>query len=64
MTARKPCTRCLYLRWFLAAVVLIAALRLVAPQSFGLVEGLSSLEAAVIFVGGLGVVAVLKALRG
>lgn len=52
------------MRWFLAAIILIAALMLVAPESFRIFEGMSSLEAAITFVSMFGAVAVCKAMLG
>lgn len=58
---KRACTRCLLLRCFLAAIVGIAGLALVAPDVFGLVSGVSTLTAALVFLAVLGAGAILRA---
>ena len=57
---RTPCHRCMAIRIFLAATVGVGLLQVFAPQTFGLVKGSSPMTLAVLFVGGLGLLAIFK----
>ena len=59
--AAAPCHKCIVIRFFLMAVVAIALIYVLSPDTFGLVEGASTMTLAVCFVGGLGLLAVGKA---
>lgn len=59
--AGTPCHRCIVIRFFLMAVAGIALIYVLSPDTFGLIEGMSTLTLAVCFVGGLGLLAVGKA---
>lgn len=56
-----PCHRCIVIRFFMMAVAGIALIYLLSPDTFGLIEGLSTMTLALCFVGGLGLLAVGKA---
>ncbi|WP_292287522.1 disulfide bond formation protein B [Marivita sp.] len=61
MQAATPCHRCVVIRFFLMAVAGVALTYVLSPDTFKLIEGLSTLTLAVYFVGGLGLLAVGKA---
>lgn len=58
--AGTPCHRCIVIRFFLMAVVGIALIYMLSPDTFGLIEGLSTLTFAICFVGALGLLALGK----
>lgn len=58
--AGTPCHRCIVIRFFLMAVVGIALIYMLSPDTFGLIEGLSTLTFALCFVGVLGLLALGK----
>ena len=60
--SQLPCHRCIVIRFFLMAVACIALLQFLAPQTFTILHGLNTLTLALLFVGGLGFIAVLKSL--
>ena len=57
---RTTCHLCMAIRIFLAATVGVGLLQVFAPQTFGLVKGSSPMTLAVLFVGGLGLLAIFK----
>lgn len=59
--ASAPCHRCIVIRFFLMAVAAIALIYVLSPDTFGLIEGLSTLTLSLCFVGGLALLAVGKA---
>jgi hypothetical protein len=59
-SVKTTCHRCVAIRIFLAATVGVGLLQVLAPQSFQLVKGFSPMTLAVIFVGALGLLAILK----
>ncbi|AGI68494.1 hypothetical protein OAN307_c29440 [Octadecabacter antarcticus 307] len=60
--SQPPCHRCIMIRFFLMSVAGIALLQLLAPHSFVVLQGLSTLTLALLFVGGFGIIAILKSL--
>lgn len=62
--ADAPCNRCIVIRFFLMAVVGIALLYMLSPETFGLIEGFSTLTLALFFIGGLGLLAAGKVVLG
>lgn len=61
-TGQLPCHRCIVIRFFLMAVACIALLQFLAPQTFIILHGLNTLTLAILFVGGFGIIAILKSL--
>lgn len=57
---RPPCRRCMMLRFFALGVMVIAVIRLIAPDALGAFAGLSTMSFALIIVGGLAVMAIAK----
>lgn len=55
-----PCHRCVVIRFFLVAVTGTALIYVLSPNTFWLIEGVSTLTLAVYFVCGLGLLAVIK----
>ncbi|MFD1510657.1 disulfide bond formation protein B [Lacimonas salitolerans] len=56
-----PCHRCIVIRFFLMAVIGIALIYVLSPETFGVIEGFSTLTLALFFIGGLGLLAIGKA---
>lgn len=59
---RQGCPRCGVIRLFVLAAISIAILQLVAPNTFAILQGVSSLSLAIVFVGGLAIIAIVKSL--
>jgi hypothetical protein len=57
---RTTCHRCMAIRIFLAATVGVGLLQFFAPQTFQFVKGFSPMTLAILFVGGFGLLAILK----
>lgn len=57
---RPPCRRCMMLRAFILGVLVIAVIRLSAPEALGALAGLSTMTFALVFVGTLAVLALAK----
>lgn len=62
--AVAPCNRCIVIRFFLMAVVGIALIYVLSPDTFGLIGGFSTLTLALFFIGGLGLLAAGKVALG
>lgn len=59
-SAKQPCQRCLVIRLFLIAAAGVGILQLIAPGTFAILQGLGPLTLSICFVGGFGIVAVVK----
>jgi hypothetical protein len=59
-SARKSCQRCMVIRLFLIAAACIAILQIIAPSTFAILQGLGPLTLSIMFVGGFGVISVIK----
>lgn len=60
ITVRTTCHRCIAIRIFLATTVGVGLLQVFAPQTFQLVRGSNPMTLAILFVCGLGLLAILK----
>lgn len=58
----QSCRRCGVIRLFVFAAISIAILQFVAPSTFAILQGVSSLWLSLVFVGGLGIISILKSL--
>lgn len=58
----QSCCRCGVIRLFVFAAISIAILQLLAPSTFAILHGVSSLSLSLVFVGGLGIISILKSL--
>lgn len=59
-SAKKSCQRCKVIRLFLIAASCIGILQLTAPDTFAILQGLGPLTLSILFVGGFGIIAVVK----
>lgn len=58
-----PCHRCNIIRIFILAFICIVILQLVAPSTFAIFKGVTSLQLALVFVGISGVISIVKSIK-
>ncbi|EAQ07412.1 hypothetical protein [Yoonia vestfoldensis] len=59
-SAKKSCQRCMVIRLFLISAACIGILQIIAPSTFAILQGLGPLTLSILFVGGFGIIAVVK----